>query len=165
MTRISAAPITGSPSTLFELPTWRVNLMRGGYALMGVGLAVVKWPQLMHATALPALEGALLIILTAVSLLAFLGLRYPIAMLPLLVFEVLWKVLWLAVVGLPHLIADDFDASATSLLFSILFVIPVILVTPWDLVWRRFVHTPGDSWLARSRTRSSASSFNPVDTP
>lgn len=35
----------------------------------------------------PLIEGAELCILTAVSLLAFLGLQYPIAMLPILVFE------------------------------------------------------------------------------
>ena len=26
-----------------ELPLWRLNLMRVGYAVMGVGLAVVPW--------------------------------------------------------------------------------------------------------------------------
>jgi len=106
----------------------------------------VKWPLLLHAASLPAIEGATLCILTAVSLLAFLGLRYPIAMLPILMFEVLWKVLWFAIVALPHLIANDLDAPTESLLFSVLFVIPIIAVTPWDFVWKRFVRARGERW-------------------
>jgi len=139
----AAAPIT--------LPPFRLNLMRGGFLLMAVGLAVVKWPLLLHAASLPAIEGAMLCILTAVSLLAFLGLRYPIAMLPILMFEVLWKVLWFAIVGLPHLIANDLDAPTESLLFRNLFVIPIIAVTPWDFVWKRFVGTHGESWTRATR--------------
>lgn len=135
---------------LLTLPTFRLNLMRGGFLLMAVGLAVVKWPLLLHAASLPANDGAMLCILTAVSLLAFLGLRYPIAMLPILVFEVLWKVLWFAIVALPHLIANDFDAPTESLLFKNLFVIPIIAVTPWDFVWKRFVTARGERWTRTS---------------
>jgi hypothetical protein len=134
----AAGPIT--------LPAFRLNLMRGGYLLMGIGLAVVKWPLLPQAASLPAIEGATVCILTAVSLLAFLGVRYPIGMLPILMFEVLWKVLWLAVVALPHLIANDLNGATESLLYSVLFVVPVIAVTPWDFVWKRFVSTPGERW-------------------
>ena len=134
----------------FTLPAWRLNLMRGGFLLMGVGLAIVKWPLLVTASSLPPLEGALLIILTAVSLLAFLGLRYPIVMLPVLVFEVLWKVLWFGIVALPLFLTNGFDAPTETLLFSNLFVIPIILITPWDLVWKRFVVARGDRWI---RTR------------
>jgi len=128
------------------LSAFRLNLMRGGFLLMAVGLVLVKWPLLLQAASLPLIEGAMVCILTAVSLLAFLGLRYPIAMLPILVFEVLWKVLWFAVVALPHLLANDFDAPFETFLFSMAFVVPIILVTPWDFVWKRYVTTPGERW-------------------
>ena len=154
MTNLTVSPpkAADDPRTTapFTLPAWRLNLMRGGFLLMCVGLAVVKWPQLLLAASMPALEGALLLILIAVSLLAFLGVKYPIAMLPIMMFEVLWKVLWLAIVALPHLVAGDLNAPTASLLFTILFVMPIILVTPWDLVWKRFVVARGDRW---TRTR------------
>ena len=70
--------------------------MRAGYLLMGLGLALVKWPLLTNASTMPLYEGVTLCLLTAMSLLALLGLRYPVRMVPVLLFEVAWKLLWLA---------------------------------------------------------------------
>jgi hypothetical protein len=62
--------------------------MRFGYAFMGVGLAIVKWPVLIqNAQSLPVMEGVVACLLIAMSLLAFLGLRYPVRMLPILLFS------------------------------------------------------------------------------
>ena len=67
------------------LPLYRLHLMRAGYLLMGVGLAIVKWPQVIaHNDSRPLFEGVVACILTAMSLLAFLALRYPVKLLPLL---------------------------------------------------------------------------------
>jgi hypothetical protein len=58
--------------------------------------------------------------------------------------------LWLGLVAVPLLIANDLNGPTESLLFSILFVIPIIALTPWDYVWKRFVTTDGERW---TRTR------------
>jgi hypothetical protein len=130
-----------------ELPPRRLNIMRFGYAFMGVGLAIVKWPILMqNAASLPVFEGVVACLLTAVSLLAFLGLRYPVRMLPILLFEVIWKVIWIAAVAVPHLIADDIDAATRELLFNCSLVVIIIAVIPGPYVWRRYVRAPGDVW-------------------
>lgn len=44
--------------------------MRAGYLFLGVGLALVKWPQLPDAHSLPLYQGVTLCLLTAMSLLA-----------------------------------------------------------------------------------------------
>ena len=80
------------------------------------------------------------------SLLAFLGLRYPVGMLPILLFEVTWKVIWIAAVAVPHLVADDIDAAARAVLFNCSLVVVIIAVTPWRYVWRRYVRATGDAW-------------------
>ena len=99
MTTTLDIPTTAGP----DLTPWlRLHAMRGGYLLMGVGLALVKWPKLPSAHNLPLYEGVTLCLLTAMSLLAFLGLRYPVKMLPVLLFEALWKLLWFGVVALPR---------------------------------------------------------------
>ena len=151
MSNITTPQAAGdSKSVGLTLPSFRLNLMRGGYLLMGIGTFIVKGPMLAQVSSLPAIEGAQLCILIALALLAFLGVRYPIGMLPILMFEVLWKVLWLALVAVPLLIANDLNGPTESLLFSILFVIPIIALTPWDYVWKRFVTTDGERW---TRTR------------
>jgi hypothetical protein len=130
-----------------ELSTRRLNVMRFGYAFMGVGLAIVKWPLLIQdAPSLPVWEGVVTCLLTAMSLLAFLGLRYPVRMLPILLFEVAWKILWIAVVAIPHLVADDMNPATGEILFNCYFVVVIIAVIPWGYVWRRYVRTPGNAW-------------------
>lgn len=123
-------------------------MMRGGYLLMAVGLMIVKWPLLPQAASMPVMDGVVVCILTAMSLLALLGIRYPVAMLPILLFEVTWKLLWLGIVALPHILANDMDASTSDLLFSVLFVTAILAVTPWGYVWKRFTVARGDAWRA-----------------
>ena len=129
-----------------SLPTYRLNIMRVGYLLLAVGLASVKWPLIPDAASLPVFEGVVAALLTAMSLLAILGLRYPVQLLPLLVFESAWKLIWLAAVAIPRLTAGDMDAEMSSVLFSVSFLVVILAVTPWDYVWKRYVRAPGDAW-------------------
>jgi hypothetical protein len=130
-----------------ELSTRRLNVMRFGYAFLGVGLAIVKWPLLLQgASPLPVMEGVVTSLLTAMSLLAFLGLRYPVHLLPILLFEVTWKVIWIAAVAIPHLLAGDMNAATREVLFNCFFVVIIIAVIPWRYAWWRYVRTPGDAW-------------------
>jgi hypothetical protein len=130
-----------------ELPTRRLNVLRFGYAFMGVGIAIVKWPVLVQdARSLPVMEGVVACLLTAMSLLAFLGLRYPVRMLPILLLEVTWKVIWITAVAIPNLVSNDLNAAAREVLFNCSFVVVILAVIPWRYTWRRYVRTPGDAW-------------------
>jgi hypothetical protein len=129
-----------------ELTLTRLNLMRAGYLLMGGGLALVKWPMLHDASTLPLYEGVTLCLLTAMSLLAVLGLRHPVAMLPVLLFESAWKLLWLALVALPKALGDGLDADTTKTLFNCSLVVVILVVIPWRYVWDHYVRAPGDRW-------------------
>jgi hypothetical protein len=130
-----------------ELSTQRLNLMRAGYAFLGVGLAIVRWPLFVRdVSTLPLMDGVVTCLLTAMSLLALLGLRYPARMLPILLFEVAWKVIWIAAVAMPQLISGEMDAATRGVLFNCSFVVIIIAVIPWRYAWRRYVRTPGDPW-------------------
>ncbi|OKI46418.1 hypothetical protein [Micromonospora sp. CB01531] len=84
-----------------QLSTRRLNVMRFGHAFIGVGLAIVKWPVLFQDVgSLPVMEGVVTCLLTAMSLRALLGLRYSVRMLPILLFEVAWRVIWIAAVAI-----------------------------------------------------------------
>lgn len=129
-----------------ELPLYRLHLMRAGYLLMGAGLAAVKWPLLASADAMPVFEGVVTCMLVALSLLALLGLRYPVRMLPVLVFESAWKLIWLGAVALPRAVAGELDAATQEVLVTSSLVVVVLAVTPWDYVWRQWVRAAGDRW-------------------
>jgi hypothetical protein len=130
-----------------ELPLYRLHAMRVGYAVIGVGLAAVKWPLLVtHPDPWPLFEGVVTCILTAMSLLAFLGLRYPVRLLPILLFECAWKVIWLSVVAAPKLAAGDIDAATQEVMVSCLMVVIIFAVVPWRHVWQQYVVAKGDRW-------------------
>ena len=111
-----------------ELSRPRLHAMRAGYLFMGLGLAVVKWPHLSGASDLPLYEGVTLCMLTAMSLLALLGVRHPVALLPVLLFESAWKLLWLALVALPAAVAGDLDAATTATLTSCSLVVVILAI-------------------------------------
>lgn len=129
-----------------DLPLYRLHMMRGGYLLMGLGLAVVKWPLLPTADSLPVFEGVVACVLTAMSLLALLGLRYPVKLLPVLLFESAWKLIWLAAVALPKAVSGNLDTATEEVLISCSLVVVVLAVTPWSYVWRTYVRASGDRW-------------------
>ena len=138
--------ISAAPATATDLPLTRLHLMRAGYLLMAVGLAIVKWPLLPEAHTLPLYQGVTLCLLTAMSLLALLGLRYPVKLLPLLLFETAWKLLWLSLVALPKAASGGLDVATTETVVSCSLVVLIIAVTPWRYAWTQYVRTSGDRW-------------------
>lgn len=142
----TTATATTAPTTRPELSLTRLHLMRAGYGLMGVGLALVKWPLLADARHLPLHEGVTLALLTAMSFLALLGLRHPVKLLPVLLFETTWKVLWLSLVALPVAVSGSLSDAMTEIAINCAVVVVIIAVTPWRYVWTQYVRTPGDRW-------------------
>jgi hypothetical protein len=84
--------------------------------------------------------------LVAMSLLALLGLRYPLRMLPILLFEVAWKITWLAVIALPLWSNSKLAGAARDEAGTVLLVVIVIAVIPWRYVFTRFIAATGDPW-------------------
>ena len=142
-------PPAAPAGVVADLPLWRLNLMRVGYAVMGVGLAVVRWPDVIdYDPAMPLFEGVVAVLLTAMSLLSLLGLRYPVRLLPILLFEALWKLIWLPVVALPALMAGDVDDDMAGVIMACAWVVIIVAVIPWRYVWQRYVVATGDPWRA-----------------
>lgn len=140
----TVAPVSAAVAP--ALSTRRLYAMRAGYLLMGVGLVIVKWPLLPQAVTLPLFEGVTLCLLTAMSVLAFIGVRHPTRMLPLLVFESLWKVLWLSLVALPRAVAGTVDEAMGAVIVNCSVVVFIIAVVPWRHVWQTFIVGRGERW-------------------
>ena len=142
------ATVRSRPTAPLSLRTWRLNLMRVGYLVMAVGIALNKWPLFAQGTvaSLPVFEGVVAAVLGSMSVLFFVGLRYPLAMLPVLVLESMWKIAWLAGVAVPNLMRGDMSDQMSTVLFSVFFIVISLVVTPWDYVWKRYVVAAGDPW-------------------
>jgi hypothetical protein len=137
-----------------ELALWQLNLLRVGYLVMGVALAVIKWPLLFDHEPWGLAEGTKECLLIAMSVLALLGLRHPQRMLPILLFEVTWKLLWLGVVALPLWSHNHLEGATRTQADAVLWVVLIIAVIPWRHVLAQYVLAPGDPWR---RNRQPAS--------
>lgn len=135
-----------------SLALWQVNLLRVGYLVVGVGLAIVKWPALFSHLTWSLAEGAKECILIAMSVLALLGLRHPTKLLPLLILEVGWKLLWLGVVALPAWRADSVDPAMANQIVDVLWVGLIIAVVPWPYAVRTYLLATGEPWRRDDRT-------------
>ena len=118
----------------------RLNLLRACYLLMVVGLGITIWPGIIFgAAAQPLTTGFLNAMLGGLSLLCVLGLFSPMRLLPLLVFEVTFKLIWSLSVALPLWLTGQFTPAAGDMLFACAFAIPFVFIIPWNYVWTNMV--------------------------
>jgi hypothetical protein len=143
-----------------QVSTFRLYVLRAAFLLMAVGLALMIGPGLIDPPAdLEHMRGVVWSLLGAVGLLALLGVRYPLQMLPLLCFELVWKSIWILAFGLPRWSAGTLDAGMRATWFDCAFgVVLTLLVIPWGYVFRNYVRRPGDPWkrVAAPALRSRA---------
>ncbi len=127
--------------------TFRLYLLRATYLLLVVGLGLEQGPGLFHHPATWTLmRSVVCAMLVTVALLALLGLRYPLQMLPLLFFELVWKTIWLTAFALPLWLAQRVDEGTQETIVACLMGIIFPLVIPWPYVWAHYVKRPADRW-------------------
>jgi hypothetical protein len=130
-----------------EVSLFRLYLLRALYLLVIVGLGIKVWPGVIHhEKPWELMEGVVQCMLAAFSALAVLGLRYPLQMLPLLLWEMLWKSIWLIVVALPLWFAGRMDASTWSTTSACLLVVIFPFGIPWRFVFEHYVKKHGNLW-------------------
>ena len=129
-----------------QVSLWQLNLLRVGYLVTGVGLVVFKWPLLLDHKSWTLQQGTIECMLVAMSVLALLGIRYPIRMLPILLFEVMWKMIWLGIVALPLWSAHQLEDTTRAQAQEVLWVVIIIAVIPWRHVFTHYVTAPADPW-------------------
>jgi hypothetical protein len=126
----------------------RLYLLRATYLLIAVGLGLTIWPLILNPPPdLEHMRGVVWGLLAGVSLMAVVGLRYPLQMLPLLLFELVWKTVWMLAIGLPRWSAGTLDAGIQQSLFDCAVgLVLVPLVIPWRYVAANYLRRPGDRW-------------------
>jgi hypothetical protein len=146
MTSTAATVSLAAPAPVeSEVSLARLYLLRAMYLVLVIGGGIVFLPQLIGHE--PTARGVIPSMLGGLWVLACFGLRYPLQMLPILLFELAWKTIWLIDYGLPQWMAgvntpqfkEDFKAIALG---------PVIfmLIIPWGYVIRHYLKKPGARW-------------------
>lgn len=131
-----------------EVSIVRLYVLRAAYTLIAVGLAIVVWPGVLrHSDAWALKNGDTCALLAGIQVMAMLGIRYPLKMLPLLLFEFTWKSIWLLAIALPLWRAGQVDAATVeSVNACVLGVVVCLVAIPWRYVWGRYVVEPGERW-------------------
>lgn len=134
------------------ISTLRLFLLRGMYLLISVGLGLTIWPAILRPTTLSADPASVIqALLGGLSVVCLLGLRYPIKMLPILLFELLWKVIWVLSV-FPLWRSGTLDSYGQETFFACMVgVVLVPIVVPWGYVYRQYFRSPGDPLIANQQ--------------
>ncbi|MCC3373768.1 hypothetical protein [Cohnella sp. REN36] len=132
-----------------EVSLLRLYLLRGGYLLIVVGLGITKWPEFFNRSgSWELMEGIVQCMLLAFWALCVLGLRYPLQMLPVLLWELAWKTVWLIIVALPIWTSGRMDDATMDMVTANLWVVIFPFVIPWRYVFANYAKKRGGRWVA-----------------
>jgi hypothetical protein len=144
MNSIVASGSLTSAAVEREVSLARIYVLRAMYLLLVGGGAIVFLPQLIHHD--PTAHGVIPSMLGGLWVLACFGLRYPLQMLPILLFELAWKTIWLIDYGLPQWRAGVHTPQFTEDFKAIALGVILIPVIPWGFVFRHYLKMPGARW-------------------
>jgi len=129
------------------ISAFRVLFLRAAYLLLAVGGFFISWAQILDPTKKwELMHGVVVSMLGAMSILAVLGIRYPLQMLPLLFWELTWKTIWLLRVALPLRLAHQMDQATADNVFACLLAVIVAAAIPWRYVFEHYAKNAGDPW-------------------
>jgi hypothetical protein len=144
-----------------EVSLFRLYVLRALYLLLVVGLAIQDWPGVFD----PARRWVLMdgqessCMVAAFSVLCIFGLRYPLRMLPVLLWEIIWKTLWLASVLIPQWRSGHVDDALKPTVFACSWVVLVYIAVPWRYIYQHYVRAQGDRWRAAAVKGEPNSAF------
>ena len=144
-TTVASRPRGTSERRDAEVPLWRLYLLRANYLVWVVAGLVMALPPLFSPA--PGTRGMIDSMFGGLWVMGVFGLRYPLQMLPIFLFEFAWKTIWLLAFGLPQwwtgtgserLSEDLIGIGNGPILFG--------LIIPWGYVWRHYITEPTERW-------------------
>ena len=117
-----------------------IHLLRVVYALMLLGMGPTAWSALLrHGATMEPMQAVAFCVWAAYASLSVFGLLHPLRMLPIVVFMIFYKTLWLCVVAWPLWRAGTLAGSPAEELAWLFVAAPALaLAVPWGYVARRF---------------------------
>ena len=145
-----AATAEPAPAGEIKRPDQEVSLVRL-YAMRAICLLFVveNFDAVLQDLIDPDLSrrGMLDSMLNGLWVMALIALRHPLLMLPIFLFELVWKTLWFVSFGLRQWMSGTDTPQFREDLWSIgAMPIAFALLIPWPYVWRHYVRQPADRW-------------------
>lgn len=119
----------------------RLYSMRFLYLLTGVGVGIPAWSTVINRGAnWDPLHGIAFSFWAAFSALALLGVRFPLKMLPLLLLQLFYKLIWLIGVAYPLWSVGKLDPMTDELFRACaLAAVADLIIIPWPYVFRNYI--------------------------
>ena len=120
---------------------FNIYLLRLLFFLVFVFVGYDSWTSILnHEGSWDHVKAAALCMWATYSLLSILGIFYPLKMLPLVLFEIIYKILWLIIVAYPLWSADRLAGSpAEEMTKAFLWVVLPIVAMPWKYAFDKYV--------------------------
>jgi hypothetical protein len=121
-----------------------IYLLRLLYILMFFVLGRETWTQILtHPGAWDPNSAVVWSVWTGFATLAGLGIIRPLKMLPIVLLEIFYKVLWLIIVAYPLWSTGKLEgSSAEGITSTFLWVILPIVAVPWKYVFVNYIYQP-----------------------
>lgn len=129
-----------------------IFLLRVFYFLMAAYVATWAWSSILrHEGPWDPYRAVAYCVWAIYPTMALLGLVHPLRMLPIMIFMIGYKVLWLIVVAYPLWRVGALEGSPAEQIASGFLGVPIaILAVPWGYVYRTYVKWPRKAVHARS---------------
>ncbi|MBS1839485.1 MAG: hypothetical protein JSS69_02940 [Acidobacteria bacterium] len=145
-TTISRTDVSARPERR-ELSLLRLYMLRAAYFIMAAGLSVFVWPSVLrHTNGFAVAHGAETALLAGLGAVAALGIRYPVKMLPVLLFEVAWKAIYLVAFAYPAWSAHQVTPAMAEEIRAVSMVVILLPLIPWRFIFRQYVLNRGERW-------------------
>jgi hypothetical protein len=141
------AKMAGAERGTGGLSLVRVYMLRFCYLVMAAGLGIVIWPSVFAHTSEFAVEhGVRCSLLAGLGAMAALGLRYPVKMLPVLLFEILWKAIYLIGFALPLWRVHQMNEAVVADVSAVSLVVIFLPMVPWRYALREYLLAKSERW-------------------
>jgi hypothetical protein len=123
------------------VPNINIYLLRLLFILVVLFLATGAWSHIFnHEGEWKATDASAWCMWAAYSLMCLIGIIHPLKMLPIVLFEIIYKITWLLVVAWPLWRTGELTGSAVEgMANDYTWVILPVLAMPWKYFFRKFI--------------------------
>jgi hypothetical protein len=134
---------------------YRLYALRAAYAMITIFISTSVWPILVtRGTSVRHMHGVALALLCALAPVMLIGVWKPLQMLPAMLFEFAWKLIWVSAIGVPLWRAGMLDANTAATLKDCgVGVVICLVVIPWPYVFRTYLRRENSGVMTAEAAR------------